>query len=85
MAAAMNDHLAEAVARAPDRFAGFAVLPMRSPEDCAAELTRAGRTLGFKGALINGTTEGGFLDHPAYDGLLSFGKLLERRKDTGAP
>jgi uncharacterized protein len=77
MAAAMNDHLAEAVARAPDRFAGFAVLPMRSPEDCAAELTRAVRTLGFRGALINGTTEGRFLDHPAYDGLLAEAGALD--------
>src|SRR5918998_570478 len=77
MAAAMNDHLAEAVARAPDRFAGFAVLPMRSPEDCAAELTRAVRALGFRGALINGTTEGRFLDHPAYDGLLAEAEALD--------
>ncbi|MBX9702061.1 MAG: hypothetical protein K2X74_21680, partial [Acetobacteraceae bacterium] len=28
LAAALNDQLAEAVARAPDRFAGFAALPM---------------------------------------------------------
>ena len=27
----MNDHLAAAIARHPDRFAGFAVLPMQSP------------------------------------------------------
>ena len=77
MAAAMNDYLAEAVARAPDRFAGFAVLPMRSPEDCAAELTRAVRSLGLRGALINGSTEGRFLDHPAYDGLLAQAVALD--------
>lgn len=77
MAAAMNDHLAEAVARAPDRLAGFAVLPMCSPEACAAELTRAVTQLGFKGALINGTTEGRFLDHPAYDGLLAQAVALD--------
>lgn len=71
LAAAMNDHLAEAVARHPDRFAGFAVLPMASPEACAAELARTVRDLGFKGALVNGTTEGRFLDHPAYDALLA--------------
>lgn len=77
MAAAMNDHLAEACARHPDRFAGFAVLPMASPEACAAELNRAVRTLGFKGALINGTTEGRFLDHPGYDGLLAEAVALD--------
>jgi uncharacterized protein len=77
LAVAMNDYLAECVARAPDRFAGFAVLPMASPESCAAELTRAVRTLGFKGALINGTTDGRFLDHPAYDGLLAQAVILD--------
>src|SRR4051812_34408483 len=73
----MNDYLAEAVARAPNRFAGFAVLPMASPEDCATELTRAVRVLGFKGALINGTTEGRFLDHPAYEDLLAQAVALD--------
>ena len=34
----MNDYLAQAVANNPGRFAGFAVLPMLSPEACAAEL-----------------------------------------------
>ena len=67
----MNDHLAAAVARQPSRFAGFAVLPMQSPDACADELRRAVRDLRFVGALINGTTEGRFLDHPSYDGLLA--------------
>ena len=31
LAREMNDHLAAAIARLPDRFAGFAVLPMQSP------------------------------------------------------
>lgn len=67
----MNDHLAAAIARYPKRFAGFAVLPMQSPDAVAAELVRAVRELGFAGALINGTTEGRFLDHPGYDALLA--------------
>jgi len=67
----MNDHLAAAVARNPKRFAGFAVLPMQSPDAAAAELVRAVKELGFAGALINGTTEGRFLDHASYDGLLT--------------
>src|SRR5262249_40760182 len=62
MAREMNDHLAQAVARHPDRFAGFAVLPMQSPEACPAELERAVNELRFVGAVINGTTEGRFLD-----------------------
>ena len=71
MAREMNDHLAAAVARHPDRFAGFAVLPMQSPDACAAELARAVKDLRFVGALINGTTEGRFLDDPSYDALLA--------------
>jgi predicted TIM-barrel fold metal-dependent hydrolase len=71
MARETNDHLAEAVARHPKRFAGFATLPMLSPEACADELRRCVKNLGFLGALINGTTDGRFLDHPSYDGLLA--------------
>ena len=71
MARELNDQLAEAIAGHPDRFAGFAVLPMQSPEACAAELVRAVKELRFVGALINGTTEGRFLDHPCFDALLA--------------
>ena len=71
IARAMNDHLAAAIARHPERFAGFAVLPMQSPDAAIVEFVRAVRDLSFVGALINGTTEGRFLDHPSYDGLLA--------------
>jgi len=71
IARAINDHLAEAVARKPDRFAGFAAMPMASPDACADELARAVKQLGFVGTLINGTTEGRFLDDPRYDDLLA--------------
>jgi uncharacterized protein len=71
LAREMNDHLAAAIGRHPDRFAGFAVLPMQSPDAAANELQRAVKELGFLGALINGTTEGRFLDHPSYDGVLA--------------
>ena len=67
----INDHLAAAIARYPDRFAGFAALPMQSAEAAPAELARAVKELGFVGAMVNGTTEGRFLDHPSYDGLLA--------------
>lgn len=77
MAQAMNDHLAEAVARHPDRFAGFAVLPMCTPDAAARELERSVRDLGFLGTLINGTTDGKFLDDPSYDGLLAAAETLD--------
>jgi predicted TIM-barrel fold metal-dependent hydrolase len=77
LAREMNNHLAAAIARHPDRFAGFAVLPMQSPDACAAELERTVKELRFVGALVNGTTEGRFLDHPSYDGLLSAAEALD--------
>jgi predicted TIM-barrel fold metal-dependent hydrolase len=71
MARETNDHLAAAIARHPGRFAGFANLPLQSPEATPAELKRAVKGLGFVGAMVNGTTEGRFLDHESYDGLLA--------------
>jgi uncharacterized protein len=68
-----NDFLAAAVARHPDRFAGFATLPTASPAAAADELERAVSDLGFAGGLINSTlgTEGAFLDDPQFDVLLA--------------
>ena len=71
MSRELNDHLATAVAGRPDRFAGFATLPMLVPDAAATELARAVKELGLRGALINGMTDGRFLDHPSYDGLLA--------------
>src|SRR5947209_3154765 len=74
-----NDQLASAVAAHPDRFAGFATLPMTDPEAAANELERAVRSLGLKGAMINGTTNGCFLDDP------SFLPILERAVALNVP
>ncbi len=52
-----NDFLAAEVAKRPDRFAGFAALPMQDPEAAAAELGRCVGTLGFKGAMVYGFTQ----------------------------
>jgi predicted TIM-barrel fold metal-dependent hydrolase len=71
MAREMNDHLAAAISRHPDRFKGFAVLPMQSPDACAAEFERCVKSLGFVGVNINGTTEGRFLDDPSYASILA--------------
>ena len=50
-----NEFLSEKVmARHPDRYAGFAAVPMQNPEAAANELERCVKQLGFKGALING-------------------------------
>jgi uncharacterized protein len=78
-AKATNDRLAEAVRRHPNRFAGFAHLPMRSPESAADELERAVSQLGFRGALVNGTTDGRFLDDSR------FAPILERAASLDVP
>jgi gamma-resorcylate decarboxylase len=52
-----NDYLAEQVAKRPDRFQGFAALPMQDPELAARELRRCVTELGFKGALVNGFSQ----------------------------
>ena len=66
-----NDQIAAAIAKHPTRFAAFATLPMASPDACAAELRRCVKELRFPGALVNGTTDGRFLDHTSYDSLLA--------------
>lgn len=66
LARGSNDQVAAACAAHPDRFAGFAILPMTEPEAAADELERAVRSLGLLGAMIFGTTNGRFLDDPAF-------------------
>ncbi len=76
-ARAANDGLARAVTDHPTRFAGFAHLPLRTPEASADELERAVRWLGFKGALLNGTTADAFLDEPRFEPLLARAERLD--------
>jgi 2,3-dihydroxybenzoate decarboxylase len=68
-----NDILAEAIGRHPDRFGGFAALPMQDPDAAITELSRCLRDFGFKGALVNGFSQIGepdnvvYLDDPRYE------------------
>ncbi len=74
-----NDLLAEAIKRYPTRFAGFASLPIQSPDEAVDELERCIRKLGFKGANINGHTQGRYLDAPLFE------PILARAEALGAP
>ena len=74
-----NDYLAEQVRRHPDRFAGFAALPLQDPKAAADELERAVTQLGFKGALVNGHTNGEYLDERKFWGV------WERAEQLGVP
>jgi uncharacterized protein len=77
LAREFNDRLAEIVREHPDRYAGFAHLPMAAPAEAADELERTVRESGFKGAVVNGMTEGLFLDDPSFAPLLSRAEALD--------
>jgi predicted TIM-barrel fold metal-dependent hydrolase len=62
----VNDELADAVRAHPARLGGFATLALKDPAAAAIELERCVTRLGFYGALLNGTTEGRFLDDPRF-------------------
>ena len=71
LARAVNDELAELVARYPDRFAGFAAaLPMNDVDAAAGELTRAMGELGALGAQLHTNVGGEPLDSPRFDPVL---------------
>jgi 2,3-dihydroxybenzoate decarboxylase len=78
-AKAANELLATEIQKNPKRYAGFAHLPMQDAAQAADELQRAVKQLGFKGALINGQTNGHYLDEDQY---LPF---WERVQDLGVP
>src|SRR5579859_2453178 len=66
----VNDWLADQIAAHPKRFAGFAMVPTQSPAHAAEELERTVTEHGFKTALINGHSNGRYLDDPSFDVLL---------------
>jgi len=72
-----NDTLARGIAEHPDRYAGFAHLPMTAPEAAADELERTVTQLGFHGALVFGTTDGRFLDDDAFEPILARAETLD--------
>lgn len=78
VARAVNDELADVVARHPDRLAAMATLPMQVPEAAAAELERAVGA-GLKGAMIYSNVAGGALDEPR------FRVVFDAASELGAP
>jgi len=57
-----NNEIAALYKHAPDRFAGWALLPMQDPEAAARELRRAVATLGFAGGYLSSNVRGRYLD-----------------------
>lgn len=79
LAKEVNDYLAEKIAANPSRYGGFAHLAVQDPAAAADELERCVRDLGMSGAMINGQTNGTYLD----DDRIS--PLWERAADLGVP
>ena len=71
-----NDLLAQVVSEHPTRFAGFAALACQDPSAAVAELERSVTELGLRGALINGHTQGSYLDEQQHWGLWEAAEAL---------
>jgi len=80
-----NDALAATIAKRPDRFAGFAALPMQDPQAAAAELNRCVRDLRFKGALVNGFSQAGSADTALYYDLPQYRPFWAEVERLGVP
>jgi aminocarboxymuconate-semialdehyde decarboxylase len=61
-----NDEIAQLRDRRPDRFDGWAFLPMQDPNAAAGELRRAVTELGLRGGHIASNVNGRYLDSPEY-------------------
>ena len=77
LARRVNDRLAQIVATAPTRYAGFAALPTSDPAAAADELARCVEKLGFKGAMIHGLAEGHFIDDARYWPIFARAEALD--------
>jgi uncharacterized protein len=73
----VNNDLAQQISEHPDRFRGFATLPLYDPDAAAEELRRCVGDLGFVGALIAGTFDGLFLDDARFDPILAAAEAVD--------
>jgi predicted TIM-barrel fold metal-dependent hydrolase len=74
-----NNYIANAIENHPSRFAGFATLPTIVPDIASKELGRMVKEHDFKGAIINGHTNGRYLDDEF------FWPILERAEELKVP
>ena len=74
---AVNDEIAEIVGKHPDRLVALAAIPPQAPEAAAAELERAVKTLGMKGAVISSHTKGEYLDNEKFWPIFAAAEALD--------
>lgn len=72
-----NDTLKKYIDQYPDRFLGFAALPINEPKAAAEEFKRCVNELNFKGALIFGRPNGKFLDSPEFHTIFETAEALD--------
>lgn len=73
----LNDRLAEAVAKHPQRFVALASVPMQDGGAAAAELERAMNKLGLRGVEIASNINGRYLDDPAFQPFWEAAQALD--------
>jgi 5-carboxyvanillate decarboxylase len=66
IAIAANDYLADAIQKYPTRYGGFASFAPQDPAAAAKEIDRAITKLKLNGILVNGHTNGEYLDLPKF-------------------
>jgi hypothetical protein len=79
MARSVNDELAAAVNRYPDRLMGFAALAPKDPQAAAAELERCVKDLGFRGWMTHSNFGDSYIDERRY------WPILAKAEELGLP
>jgi len=79
LAGRINDELAAAIDRYPDRLMGFAALAPKDPYAAAAELERAVKELGFRGWKCHSNFGDSYIDEKRY------WPILAKAEELGAP
>lgn len=80
-----NDFLAEQVALRPNRFQGFAALPMQDPDAATQELERCVKDFGFRGALVNGFSQVDTPDNVVYYDAPQYEDFWAKAEQLDAP
>jgi len=72
----VHDEVASAIQAHPDRFKAFCTPALKEPANAVRELERTLKLPGFVGMLIDGTTDGKFLDAPEFFPVLEAAESL---------
>lgn len=75
----LNDQLAQAVKKHPDRFIGLACVAPQSPKEAADEIERAVTKLGMKGVVVQSHARNEYLDDK------KFWEIFERAEKLDVP